>query len=181
MDLKWSDLTIDKDGSARAVVSQNKTGNLVPISIKAETVTLLKTLRDAYDAREENLLVYPYRRELLYRSVNKISEAAGVRSGTLRFLRRGSASYAGLKQPGAGKVALGHRSDWTSQTYYLDQNILAQRKLDKPNVLESGERGNPLVVVEDIPQWKKRGVPPDTADEMVAARIVFLCHEYGEG
>ena len=178
LDLKWSDLTIEKDGSARAVISQNKTGHLAPISIKAETVTLLKTLADAYEKRQENLFVFPYSREQFFDCVRKIVKTAGVTKGTLRFLRRGSATYAELKQPGAGKVALHHRSDWTSQTYYLDQNILAQRKLDKPNVLESGERGNPLVVVEDIPQWKKRGVPLDTADEIVAARIVHLCFEY---
>ena len=180
LDLKWSDLTIDNDGVARAVICQNKTGNLVPVSLTAETVTLLKKLRDAYDERQENLFDYPQTRETLFRYVRKIADDAGVRPGTLRFLRRGSATYAELKQPGAGKVALGHRNSWTSETYYLDQNILAQRKLDKPNVLESGERGNPLVVVEDIPQLKKRGVPPDTAEEIVAARIVYLCHEYGD-
>lgn len=178
--LKWTDLTMDKDGTARAVIPQNKTGNLVPVSIRPETMKLLEQLRKEYTVRTELLLDYPVNVRTLYRSVKSIVKAAGVREGGMRYIRRGSATYAELLQPGAGKVALGHRSDWTSQTHYLDQTILAKRTIDKPNVLEAGVNGNPLIVIKDVRQGSLKDLKAGTAEEIEAGRLVHLAYVYGD-
>ncbi|MDZ4851495.1 MAG: GNAT family N-acetyltransferase [Pirellulaceae bacterium] len=48
------------------------------------------------------------------------------------------------------------------------------------NVLAAGENGPPLVIVEDIPQGTLKEIQSGTADEVIAAKIVWLCHKYGD-
>ena len=137
LELKWSDLTIDVDGTARAQVTMSKTGYIQPITLSAETVQILREVQRSRNEPTEKILDWPYRKEKLYSWVVAFVKLSGIRPGTLRFIRRGSASAAEHIERGAGRAALGHRSDWVAGAHYLDPTIVGQKDISKPSLYGS--------------------------------------------
>lgn len=137
LELKWSDLTIDEDGRARAQVTMSKTGFIQPVTLSSETVRILREVQRSRKEPTEKLLDWPYRKEKLFDWVRSFVRESGIRPGTLRYIRRGSASAAEHIERGGGKAALGHRSDWVAQAHYLDPTIVGQKDIAKPSLYGS--------------------------------------------
>lgn len=69
------------------------------------------------------LLPWPGGRRTLYRWLEKLVKAAGIRRGSSRWLRRSAASYVERDHPGAGHRLLGHSSEGMARRHYLDPAI----------------------------------------------------------
>jgi len=132
--MKWSDVEFDSQGTARAHIVMSKTGYLQSVTISKETIEILRQIEAAMDGPTKLLLPWPYRREKLYDWVRCYVREAGIRKGTLKFLRSGSASAAEKLERGAGKSALGHRSDWISAAHYLDPSIVGIKDIARPSL-----------------------------------------------
>ncbi len=92
------------DGSGRFAIVQSKVGRRIDRFLRPETMQAI----DAMFPPERKLL-FPLWcfREAFYRVVKRIVKRAGL-SGTMRWIRRGSASEVEKASPGCGKLHLGH-------------------------------------------------------------------------
>ena len=89
------------DGSLSIV--QSKTGRTHRVKLRAETLKAI----DKHLAGRTTGLIWPLwaRREALYRAFQKLRQAAGIKSGTLRWIRRSSRH--GLAAPWAFGTGIG--------------------------------------------------------------------------
>ena len=140
--LRWDSLEFDEAGNARAHIVMQKTGYLQAITISKQTIGILREIQGATVEPSEKLLPWPYRREKLYDWVRAYVRESGIRKGTLRWIRRGSASEAERIERGQGKAALGHRSDWISAAHYLDPAIVGVKDIKKPSLFAGKDDSN---------------------------------------
>lgn len=134
LDLEWSCLRFDEEGNARAYVTMQKTGFAQAIKISKETIEILRQIKKESTEKTKKLLYWPYRRRGLYEWVKAYVREAGLEEGSLKYLRSGSASEAERIERGAGKAALGHRSDWISGAHYLDPSIVGVKDVVRPSL-----------------------------------------------
>ena len=108
------------DGSLSIV--QSKTGRTHRVKLRAETLKAI----DKHLAGRTTGLIWPLwaRREALYRAFQKLRQAAGIKSGTLRWIRRSSASYVEAAHPGMGWRHLGHSAPGLAEKAYIDPRIV---------------------------------------------------------
>ena len=138
LELRWADLMIAEDGTARAQVTMSKTGYIQPITLTAETVSLLRDIQDSRITPSEKCLDWEHRREKFYDWLRAYVREAGLQ-GSMKFVRKGSASAAENLCRGAGKASLGHRSDWVSAAHYLVPEIVGQTDIVKPSLFREAE------------------------------------------
>ena len=137
--LRWDCLELDASGTARAQVVMQKTGYYQAITISADTIKILRQIQKDSFVKSDLCLDWPYRREKLYDWIRAYVRDAGIRKGTMRWIRRGSASEAERIERGAGKAALGHRSDWVTAAHYLDPAIVGVKDIIKPSLFEGSK------------------------------------------
>ncbi len=78
------------------------------------------------------LLPWPYRRDALPPRFQALKRLAGVTRGSLKWIRRSSASYAEREEPGAGSRILGHRSPQVFKAHYEDCGISGENPKQPP-------------------------------------------------
>ena len=139
LSIRWDCLEFDSVGNARAQILMTKTGYYQPITISAETVKILRQIECDSLAKSDLILDWPYRREKLYDWVRAYVRDSGIRKGTMRRIRSGSSSEAERIERGAGRAALGHRSDWVAGAHYLDPAIVGVKDIIKPSLFREAE------------------------------------------
>lgn len=139
LQVRWTDLEYDSFGNAKGHIVMSKTGYPQDIAISSDTIRILKDIQRSRLEPSDKLLDWPYRREKLYDWVRAYVRESGVKKGTLKFIRKGSASAAERLERGAGRASLGHRSDTVSQNHYLDPSIVGVRDIAKPSLFRESE------------------------------------------
>lgn len=132
--IRWDCLEFDSTGTARAQVLMQKTSYPQAITISAETIKILRRIEADSIVKSDLVLHWPYRREKLYDWIRAFVRDAGIRKGSMKFIRKGSASAAENLCRGAGKISLGHRSDWISAAHYLVPSIVGACDIAKPSL-----------------------------------------------
>lgn len=125
--LRWGDLVTlqaDQIGTDGLVVRpQRKTGRpyigrVSPSTVEAVRASLERTPRGT-------VLPWEASHETFSAQFHHLTGLAGVRTGTWKWLRRGSATDVELERPGSASAHLGHRPGSTvAATNYLDPAIL---------------------------------------------------------
>lgn len=126
--LRWGDQcrlrVADIDAAGRVAVTQSKTGRVVVCQMSPMTI---KHLRQSVAAAPRTL-VTPWlaSRESFNAQMRRLVVKAGVRPGTWKWLRRGSATDVERLNPGRGSAHLGHApGSAVAARHYFDQSILA--------------------------------------------------------
>jgi integrase len=130
--LRWQDqmqrLRVDQITAAGYIaVPQSKTGSVVVCHLSETTI---HHLRESM-AQRPRPLATPWNasHETFNAQFRRIVHGSGVRCGTWKWLRRGSATDCELQRPGAGSPHLGHTpGSAVAARHYLDPAILAQRE-----------------------------------------------------
>jgi len=113
--------TEDVQADGTIVVAQHKTGH-VHVTPPLWPATL-EAIRATFPPHRELLFPWPYRREYIYDEIKIIRDAAGINTGTIKWLRRSSVSYYVRDNPGGGQAHLGHRSPGLAERAYIDPTI----------------------------------------------------------
>ena len=130
--LRWEDqmkrLRVDQITQAGYIaVPQSKTGRVVVCHISDGTMTHLRGSL----AEHLRLLATPWTasHETFGEQFRRLVLISGIRCGTWKWLRRGSATDCELQRPGSGAPHLGHTpGSRIAERHYLDPAILAQRQ-----------------------------------------------------
>lgn len=130
--LRWEDqvrrLRVDQiTGDGHIAMPQSKTGRVVVCRLSAST---LAHLRES-TARQTRTLATPWTasHETFSAQFRRVVKLAGIRTGTWKWLRRGSATDCELQRPGSGAVHLGHTpGSRIAERHYLDPAILGSRQ-----------------------------------------------------
>jgi site-specific recombinase XerD len=117
---------IQSDGSA--VIVQSKTGFSHRVKFSPQALYHASRLAD----NNGLLLPWPYRRDSLSPRFQIIKRMAGIKHGSLKWLRRSAASYAEREESGAGAKLLGHRGSKVFRASYDDPTISGQRPAEPP-------------------------------------------------
>jgi integrase len=141
--LRWEDQTtrlrvdaITADG--HIAIPQSKTGRVVVCRLSPST---LQQLQESLALAPRELATpWGSSHETFANQFRRIVAAAGVRRGTWKWLRRGSATDCELQRPGSGSVHLGHTpGSRIAERHYLDPAILASRQTN-PRSLDDRSR-----------------------------------------
>jgi integrase len=125
--LRWGDLVTlqaDQIGADGLVVRpQRKTGRPYIGRISASTAEAVH--RSLERTPRGTVLPWEASHETFSAQFRRLTSLAGVRTGTWKWLRRGSATDVELERPGSASAHLGHRPGSTvAATNYLDPAIL---------------------------------------------------------
>lgn len=123
-------LTIEKrrvapDGSL--TFTQSKTGFSVRVVLSREALKFTKRL-----THDKLLLPWPYDEDWFSRKFNRIRDAAGIRRGTFKWIRRSAGSYAERERKGSGAQLLGHRDESVFRRFYNDESISGEAPIQPP-------------------------------------------------
>lgn len=154
----------DIDRRGVAVVIQHKTGRRTPKRLKASTLAAIDRIERAPDAP---ICGWTANRRQFYLEFNLLVARAGIRRGTFKWLRRGSATNVESKKKGAAKHQLGHQSDDVAYDSYVDPYLLEHDDVPSPTGLSIGFKGfwpTSAQIVRSFlaRQWEKFGwrLPP---------------------
>lgn len=127
--LRWGDLVrlrfADLEGDLVQVV-QSKTGRPHLARLRPSTVAALDASRVA--CPRELVVPWPASHQTFARQVRRLVEAAGIRAGTWKWIRRGGASDVEAQEPERGHASrhLGHRAGATvAALHYVDPRVVA--------------------------------------------------------
>jgi integrase len=130
--LRWEDqvkrLRVDQITQAGYIaVPQSKTGRVVVCHLSDTTMLALR--QSLVDGTRHLATPWVASHETFAEQFRRIVLLAGVRGGTWKWLRRGSATDCELQQAGSGSPHLGHTpGSQIAARHYLDPAILAQRQ-----------------------------------------------------
>ncbi len=132
MSWKWSD--ISPDGFVMLV--QSKTGEPIKRQIRPLTCDLLRHFHREEPAR---LTIWPrtFHRRWLSRDFKRVLRRAGV-PGSFKTIRRTSATWVEVKQPGCATRHLGHLSPGMAR-YYIDRRYVGDEPTLPPSVEYDGQ------------------------------------------
>lgn len=119
---------IDSRGVVRII--QSKTGEEHAVKLSGEALAFAARLTSPNGL----LLPWPYRRDALVPRFRSLRKLAGVNRGSLKWLRRSSASYADRDAPGAGPKILGHKSPHVFKASYEDRSITGEKPPEPPEL-----------------------------------------------
>lgn len=104
-------------------VVQAKTRNTIRVQLRDTTLAKIDECMADWPGRA---LIWPQfaERKRLYEYVRRLVKVAGVRPGTLKWIRRSSASYVEAMHPGCGAAHLGHRTSGIAEQFYFDPRIV---------------------------------------------------------
>lgn len=122
---------IGPDG--RATVVQGKTGYPAVVRFPPEVMAIVDRMRVS-----DKAIPWSGRLDALAPRFRLLVKHAGVRPGTLRWLRRSAGSYAEKQQPGSGRRLLGHRSEWVFRDHYHDLSIAPPETVEPPALAVTG-------------------------------------------
>lgn len=106
----------------KLMITQSKTGNWVCRRLSAETMRLLTEIRGLSGRNE--LLPYVGSHTQVWNWLGRAVEAAGIRRGRTREIRRSSSSHVERDYPGHGPGFLGHVSPGVFRASYCDPTIV---------------------------------------------------------
>lgn len=111
-------ITRDQVSSDTISIPQSKTGSVVLVRLRSRTIAWIDQSIESHGQR----LVWPLwgRREALYDHVNRVVRLAGIRPGTLKWLRRSAVTALEAEQPGMGTRLAGHLARSTTERHYMD-------------------------------------------------------------
>jgi integrase len=145
LDLKYAEISGRERGLF--VIEQNKTGDDIVIRLRPETLAAIDACMSQGMVGRELIWPWLMRRQQLYHWFKRLVEAAGVRRGSSKWVRRASITACERLKPGAGQHQGGHRSPTTTQRHYLDASQLAaDRPLPPPIVAPYGAPAPPTVI-----------------------------------
>ncbi len=78
------------------------------------------------------VLPWPYEKNWFGVTFKRLQQAAGVKRGSWKWVRRSAASYAESVEPGAGARLLGHRDGRMFTRHYQDQSIVGENPISPP-------------------------------------------------
>lgn len=113
---KWADIS---DG--QLILTQSKTGNWVARRLSPQTLAMLQEIHAK--CGRDDLLPYDGSRTQVWIWLGRAVEAAGIRNGRTREIRRGSSSSVENSHPGRGGDFLGHVSERVFRESYRDPTI----------------------------------------------------------
>lgn len=113
-----------------ASIIQSKTGHQHTVRFSDEALYFANRLT----CPNGLLLPWPYRKDALPPRFQALKRLAGVNRGTLKWIRRSSASYADREQPGNGTRILGHRSPQLFNQAYNDRSISGEKPPEPPKL-----------------------------------------------
>lgn len=106
------------DVQPQMLVMQNKTRRPVCVAIRPATVAAIdQTLADS---PRQHVWQFWALDETFYQHFRRLVAEAGIRPGTMRWLRRTAATQVERETPGAGTILLGHSARATTEQWYLD-------------------------------------------------------------
>lgn len=117
---------ISDDGSVEII--QSKTEEPHSVWLSPESLCYAGRLKDANGL----LLPWPHRLDAMVWAFRRIRNAAGVKRGSLSWLRKSAGSYADAENPGSGRRLLGHRTDAVFTRHYEDRSITRASPVSPP-------------------------------------------------
>lgn len=123
-------LTIEKkrvapDGSL--TFTQSKTGFPVRVVLSRDAIKFTARLK-----HDTLLLPWCYDEDWFSRKFNRIRDAAGIRRGSFKWIRRSCGSYCERQQQGSGARILGHRDESVFRRFYNDESISGEAPISPP-------------------------------------------------
>jgi integrase len=112
------------DGSGRLTVIMEKTGDAIHRAFPPDAMAAIRACMASGSQRELCVPLWVCQR-YFHREAKLLIHAAGL-CGSLKYLRRGSASEAERLRPGAGRQHLGHRTAGLFETNYRVDRITQQ-------------------------------------------------------
>jgi integrase len=113
------------DGSGRLTVIMKKTGQAIHRAFPPDAMDAIAACVASGNPRAKVFPLWACRRAF-FRTFRLISTTAGV-GGSLKFIRRGSASACEAAHPGGGRTHLGHRSPGLFETNYKVDSIVNEQ------------------------------------------------------
>jgi integrase len=117
---------IEPDGTFAIV--QSKTGQVHRGKLRPETLAALARLPHPKDVA----LPWPHRIEVFSDHFARLKRAAGVKRGTLKWVRRATGSHAEKRNAGDGAKILGHADPRVFDRFYRDRTIADDKPIEPP-------------------------------------------------
>ena len=143
-------------------IVQQKTGYAAAAKLRDETRQIIAELPLTPG---KPIFEWPYDGRWFSSHFKKIVEAAGIREGTFKWLRRTSGTQVEKLSPGEGTVQLGHKPPGIAGQHYLDISQLQDDRTQPPPLDTEG----PLDEPADIPDIEVRDPADDPFFEPVRA------------
>lgn len=121
---------VDFDADGRGVLVQKKTGWPVYFTLSRST---LAAIESTFPPERVRIFGDAISRRRLFRWVERLAIAAGVKGGTKK-LRKGGASYVERDNPGGAMGYLGHRTPGLAAAYYVDPSIVGRNRPRPPEL-----------------------------------------------
>ena len=125
--LRW-----DQIQNGMIVVTMNKTGDVIACPLPDNALAMLDKIRGSGRTLVFGQLMNGKNSRAFFRRVLK---EYGL-PGSIKWLRRTSATLLERSHPGAAKAHLGHRTHGLAYTHYVDPRLLQQNKPMPPSILE---------------------------------------------
>lgn len=107
---------------------QHKTGFPHRVVLSAQAMAFVRRLHSDIGM----LLPWPYDIDWFSRKFGRIRDAAGIKRGSFKWIRRSCGSYCEREQRGAGARILGHRDESVFRRFYNDESISGQSPVSPP-------------------------------------------------
>lgn len=123
--LEWRH--VEPTGRLRFVQHKTQYDHTVKLSMEA-----IKAARKLGESKF--VLPYPYQKTWFCKNFKLLRDAAGVKRGTFKWIRRAAGSYAEREQKGAGASLLGHRDGRMFKRHYEDSSISGDSPVEPPRI-----------------------------------------------
>lgn len=123
--LKIEKKRVAPDGSL--TFTQSKTGFPVRVALSREALKFTERLK-----HDTLLLPWCYDADWFSKRFGRIRDAAGIRRGTFKWIRRSAGSYAERERKGSGAKLLGHKDEGVFRRFYNDESISGESPVQPP-------------------------------------------------
>lgn len=117
---------IQPNGNFRIV--QRKTGQEHRGKLRPATLKAIEKL----PRTDGRVLPFPHRKEVFSEHFTQLRKLAGVKRGTLKWVRRSTGSHAEKRRAGDGAKILGHRDPRVFERFYQDRSITHDDPIEPP-------------------------------------------------
>lgn len=119
--------------AGRLIVRQDKTGELIDVTLPPDAMALILATQP-----ENRDRVFPFTYKALWYWINKLTAQAGI-PGSSKWFRRLGATRCEQEQPGSAMAFLGHKTPGLAYKHYVDRRqIQGKRPLPPPPLGETG-------------------------------------------
>lgn len=109
-------------------IVQKKTGHSQRVLLRPSTIIRIDECMADWPGRAHIWPQFSSDRKRFYEYVRRLVQAAGIRKGTMKWIRRSSASYVEREHPGCGARHLGHRTPGLAEKFYFDPSIVSREQ-----------------------------------------------------